>query len=235
MIQGKKVLAIIPARGGSKGLPRKNILPIAGKPLIVWSIDTAKESQYIDRCIVSTDDKVIAILAKKYGAEVPFIRPYELAQDNSPTLPVLQHTLRYLEEKENYKPYIIFLLEPTAPLRDVSEVDNAIQMLVDDPDADSIRGVIESFQTPYKMWKIEEKYLIPLMEGEGATHCAPRQSLKKAYWQNGYIFAYKYDTIMKKNSIVGDKILPYIMSPEKNIDIDTKDDLERMEYILSKQ
>ena len=130
MIKNKKIIAIIPARGGSKGVPRKNIKLLNGKPLISYSIRAALKSKFIDRVIVSTDDKEIAEIAKRYKAEVPYLRPAELAQDTSPTLPVLQHAVKYLEEKENYKTDLIVLLQPTTPLILASDIDSAIKQLI---------------------------------------------------------------------------------------------------------
>ena len=141
MIKEKSVLAVIPARGGSKGLPGKNILPLAGKPLIAWSIDAANGSQYIDRCIISTDDKDISDVAKKYGGNVPFLRPSHLANDDSPTIDVLVHTLQYFKNQSVEFDYLV-LLEPTSPLRDSDDIDSAINLLHQNREiADSIVGV----------------------------------------------------------------------------------------------
>lgn len=231
-----KIIAIIPARGGSKGLPGKNIIPLGGKPLIAWSIETAKKSKLVERVIVTTDDEKIATVAREYGAEVPFIRPAELAQDDTPPDPVLKHALQFLEEKEGIKPEIIVWLEPPCPFRTPEEIDEAIQMLKNDSDADSLRSVIEPFQNPYKSWTIGENgYLEPLIKVEGrALHTGPRQKTTKTYWQNGALFLFKYDTIMKKGNFFGDKILPYIMPSDRFIDIDKKEDLELAEFYLKK-
>nr|MBA4405416.1 acylneuraminate cytidylyltransferase [Nanoarchaeum sp.] len=228
-----KVLAIIPARGGSKGIPRKNIVSVNGKPLIYYSIDVAKKSELIERIIVSTDDNEIAEISKKYGAEV-MMRPSELAQDKTPTFPVLKHVLEELK-KENYQPDIIVLLEPTFPLRKPEEVDSAIQLLIQDKKADSVRAVIEPFQTPYKMWKLRDNYLKPFIEANSFTAGTPRQLLDKVYWQNGYIYVLKYDTIMKKGDLYGDNILPFILSSDKFLDVDTKEDIKLVEFMMKNE
>lgn len=227
-----KIIAIIPARGGSKGIPKKNIVKINGKPLISYSIDVAKKSKLIDRVIVTTDNDEIAEISKKYGAEIPFIRPSDLAEDHVPTYPVIRHTVKWLEENENYKPDLIVLLEPTFPLRTSDEVDRAIKTIQKDGKADSLRSVIEPFQNPFKMWKIKDKYLTPLIETENDSFEQPRQTLDRIYWQNGHIYISRYDTIMKKGNIHGEKILPFILDEDKFIDVDTKKDLELLRKVI---
>ena len=155
MVERPEVLAIIPARGGSKGIPRKNILSFAGQPLIAWSIAAAKQSHLVTRIIVSTDDEEIAVVARRLGAEVPFLRPAELAQDLSVDLPLFEHALSWLKEHEGYQPEILIQLRPTSPIRPKKMVDGAVQMLLDHPEAHSVRGVIPSGQNPYKMWTID--------------------------------------------------------------------------------
>lgn len=234
MPQSEKIICIIPARGGSKGVPRKNVRLLGGKPLIAYTIETAKESKYIERVIVTTDDEEIAEVARQYGAEVPFIRPAELAEDDTPPDPVLVHTLEFLREKENLEPEIIVWLEPPTPFRTVEEVDEAIRIFDADKEADSLRAVCEPSQNPFKMWTLEGKYLEPLIEQKEALHTGPRQKTKKVYWQNGSIFLLRYDTIMKKGNFFGDKILPLIVGNDKNIDIDTEEDLKLAELYLGK-
>src|SRR3989344_6805752 len=227
------VIAVIPARGGSKGLPGKNIRLLGGKPLIAHSIEAAKKSTLIERVIVTTDDEEIAQVAREYGAEVPFIRPTELAQDDTPPDPVLKHVLEFLKEKEGVVPEIIVWLEPPCPFRTAQEIDEAITLLRNDPEADSLRAVIEPFQNPFKSWTIEGKYLKPLIDVKGqALHTGPRQKTQKVYWQNGALFLLKYDTIMKKGNFFGDNILPFVMSSDRFDDIDKKEDLEFAEWYL---
>lgn len=227
------ILAVIPARGGSKGIPKKNIIDLGGKPLIAYSIEVAKKSSLINRVIVTTDNDEIAAVAKKNGAETPFIRPAELARDDTSPEPVLRHTLEYLKENENYKPDIIVWLEPPFPFRTADEVDEAIRLFRDDPEADSLRAVCKPFQNPFKMWVKTDKYLKPLINEKGkAYHSGPRQKCKEVYWQNGHIYLLRYDTIMKKGNFHGDKILPYILEEDRFIDIDSENDLKLARILL---
>ncbi|HOV07468.1 MAG TPA: acylneuraminate cytidylyltransferase family protein, partial [Anaerolineaceae bacterium] len=181
-----EVLAIIPARGGSKGIPRKNINLFAGYPLISYSITAALQSNSVTRVIVSTDDEEIAAIARQWGAETPFLRPAELAQDNTTDLPVFQHALRWLKENENYTPDLVIHLRPTSPIRPRQCVDDAVHILLEHPEADSVRGVVLSGQNPFKMWRLhgKENKLIPLLTVEGIAepYNAPRQSLPPTYW-----------------------------------------------------
>ena len=232
--QKPKTIAIIPARGGSKGIPKKNIININEKPLIQYTIEVAKESKFIDRVIVSTDDSEIREIAEKLGAEVPFIRPAGLAKDDTPTFPVIKHALKWLKENENYMPELIVLLEPTFPLRTVEKVDEAIKVISSNKEADSLRGVCEPFQNPFKMWVPCGKYLEPLIKEKEILYEKPRQNLKKVFWQNGYIYVSKYKTIMDKKSLHGEKILPFILSKNNFIDIDTEEDLKLMKCYLEK-
>ena len=135
-------LALIPARGGSKGIPRKNVRNFAGYPLIAWSIAAAKQSELVTRVIVSTDDEEIASVAREFGAETPFVRPAKFAEDNTTDLPVFEHALQWLAEDENYRPEIVAQLRPTSPIRPRGLVDDAIRILQSHADADSVRGVV---------------------------------------------------------------------------------------------
>ncbi|HJS20636.1 MAG TPA: acylneuraminate cytidylyltransferase family protein, partial [Anaerolineales bacterium] len=148
-----EILALIPARGGSKGIPRKNIRSFAGYPLIAWSIAAARQSARVTRVIVSTDDDEITSVARECGAETPFLRPVELAQDQTTDLPVFEHALQWLEENENYLPEIVVQLRPTSPIRPQGMLDNAIRILLEHDDADCVRGVVPAGQNPFKMWR----------------------------------------------------------------------------------
>src|SRR5512133_1061873 len=141
-----EIFALIPARGGSKGIPRKNIRNFSGYPLIAWSIAAAKQSELVTRIIVSTDDEEIAAVAREWGAETPFLRPAELAQDKSTDLPLFEHALKLLEEIEGYHPQIVVQLRPTSPIRPKTMVDDAIRILLNHPDADCVRGVVPAAQ-----------------------------------------------------------------------------------------
>jgi YrbI family 3-deoxy-D-manno-octulosonate 8-phosphate phosphatase len=231
-----EILALIPARGGSKSIPRKNIKPLAGHPLIAYSIAAALQSRLVTRTIVSTDDDEIACTAQSYGAEAPFLRPDEFARDNTTDLPVFTHALRWLKEKEGYQPDVVVQLRPTSPLRPPDCIAQAVQILLDHPDADSVRGVIPSGQNPYKMWQIaEDGRMTPLLKLPGVVepYNAPRQDLPQSYWQTGHIDAIRVSTIIKKNSLSGDVIFPMLLDPRYAIDIDTLRDWQRAEWIIS--
>ena len=231
-----EILAIIPARGGSKSIPHKNIRPLAGHPLIAYSIAAASQSSLVCRTIVSTDDEDIARISLGYGAEAPFLRPAELAQDDSTDFPVFTHALSWLKQHEAYLPEVVVQLRPTSPIRPPSCVDQAIQALLDHPDADSVRGVIPSGQNPYKMWRMDEQSrLTPLLELSGLRepYNAPRQVLPQSYWQTGHIDAIRLSTILEKRSLSGEVIYPLVIDPRYAIDIDTLRDWQRAEWIIS--
>ena len=234
MVERREVLAIIPARGGSKSIPRKNIRNFAGYPLIAYSIAAGKAAEHITRLLVSTDDEEIASIAKDYGAEIPFLRPTELSQDDTPDLPVFQHALSWLEENEGYHPDILVQLRPTSPLRRTIHIDHAVQRLLEHPEADSVRTVCVPFQNPYKMWRIgEDGFLHALLTFNiPEPYNLPRQALPDVYWQTGYVDAVWVDTIQEKNSMTGDNILPLIIGAEEWIDIDSPDDWRRAERLL---
>ncbi len=235
-----KILALIPARGGSKSIPRKNIYPVLGKPLIAYTIEAAKKSKLINRVIVSTDDKEIAEIAKKYGAEIPFMRPKKLAGDKSPDLPNFQYTLKWLKKEENYKPDIIVHLWPTSPYRQDGDIDKAIQILIKNPKVGCVRSVTEPSQTPFKMWRLDKgKLLQPILKKDYPDfykknpypHTLARQVLPKIFVQTGYVSAIRYDTIMKKNSMQTD-ILPFFHDPSLYTELDSVKDLHHTEYFL---
>ncbi len=229
-----EILAIIPARGGSKTVPRKNIQPLAGHPLIAYSIAAGLQAQRVSRVIVSTDDEEIAEISRSYGAEVPFLRPSALAQDKTVDLPVFKHALEWLAENEAYHPEIIVQLRPTSPLRPPDCVDSAIGILLGNNDSDSVRGVILSGQNPYKMWRISpEGNLRPLIDNDfEEPYNMPRQQLPQTYWQTGHIDVIRTSTILEKGSMSGDIILPLIMDPRYAVDIDTARDHEHAQWIL---
>lgn len=234
MVEALEVMALIPARGGSKSIPRKNILPFAGHPLIAYSIAAALAANTIQRVILSTDDEEIAAVARDYGAETPFLRPDEYSQDDTPDLPVFQHTLEWLREKENYLPEIVVQLRPTSPLRRTWHIDQAVRCLAEQPEADAIRTVCQPFQNPFKMWQINpDGFMRPLVETVlPEAYNLPRQALPEVYWQTGYVDAAWRNTIMVKNSMTGDQILPLVIGPDEWIDIDSPADWQRAERLL---
>ena len=230
------ILALIPARGGSKGIPRKNIRSFAGYPLIAWSIAAAKRSSLVTRVIVSTDDEEIAAVAREWGAETPFLRPAELAQDKTTDLPVFEHALKWLEDVEGYRPEIVVQLRPTSPIRPRTMVDDAIRILLEHADADCVRGVVPAAQNPFKMWRFngEGKPLAQLLEVEGIAepYNAPRQILPSVYWQTGHIDAIRVSTIVEKQSLTGDVIYPLMIDPKYTVDIDTLPDWAKYEALV---
>ena len=233
-----QVLAIIPARGGSKKIKKKNIKLLAGKPLIAYTIEESKKSKYISRIILSTDNEEIAIIGKKLGAEVPFLRPSELAEDYVTDLPVFQHCLNWLRENENYIPDIIVHLRPTAPLRKNYHIDTGIELLLKSPRADSVRSVTAVGQHPLKMWKIENNRLVPFVSEEISgikeSYNMPRQKLPLTYIQNGSVDVIWTKTILEKNSMSGDIITPFVMEEWESINIDTEIDFSLAELIMKR-
>jgi N-acylneuraminate cytidylyltransferase len=237
MVKKPEVLAVIPARGGSKGIPRKNIRNFAGYPLIAYSIAAGIQSQMVTRTIVSTDDEEIAAVARQYGAEAPFLRPAEFAQDRTIDLPVFKHALEWLAEHENYHPDVLVQLRPTSPARPRNCVDDAVKILLDHPESDSVRGVVIAGQNPYKMWQIEKNsgQMHPLLEVEGIREAfnAPRQSLPDVYWQTGHVDAIRPRAILEKNSMSGDIIMPLVIDERFTIDIDTPADWQKSEWLVT--
>ncbi len=231
-----RILALIPARGGSKGIPRKNIKPFAGYPLIAWSIAAGLQANSVSRVIVSTDDEEIAAVAREYGAEVPFLRPAEFAQDRSPDLPTFEHALKWLEDIEGYKPDFVVQLRPTSPLRPRDMIDSAVKILVENPDADSVRGVVPAGQNPFKMWHFSgyDKPMKPLLEVEAIAepYNAPRQILPSTYWQTGHIDAIRTTTITRKGSLTGSVVYPLVIDPRYTVDIDTPADWAKYEALV---
>jgi N-acylneuraminate cytidylyltransferase len=232
-----EVLALIPARGGSKGIPRKNIRPFAGYPLIAFSIAAALQAETVTRVIVSTDDEEISEVARNFGAETPFLRPMELAADRTMDLPVFQHALGWLAEHEDYHPEMVVHLHPTSPARPPGCLDKAVRLLLDHPEATAVRGIVSPLQTPYKMWKIHNKtgYIVPLLTipGNAEPYNTPRQSLPATYVQTGHVNVIRPATILT-GSMTGNGILPLIIDARYELDMDTLFDWEFGEWVVSK-
>jgi N-acylneuraminate cytidylyltransferase len=229
------VLAIVPARGGSKSIPRKNIRLLGGIPLIAYSIAAGLEASNVSRVIVSTDDEEIASVARKWGAETPFMRPSDLAGDFVTDMPVFQHAVQWLQQNEGYKADIIVQLRPTTPFRSPEWIDAAINLLLDNEDADSVRGVAIPNENPFKMWTIEANGLLkPLIDiGISESYNMPRQLLPTVYWHTGHLDVVRYQTLMDKNSLTGRVVLPLVLDPAYITDIDTPTDWRRAELMLS--
>jgi N-acylneuraminate cytidylyltransferase len=233
---GTEVLVLIPARGGSKGIARKNIRLYAGFPLIAYSIAAALQAETVTRVIVSTDDPEIAEVARTYGAEVPFMRPAELAADRTTDLPVFQHALNWLTNHEKYNPQIVLHLHATSPVRPQGFIDQAVRLLLEHPEAECVRSVVSPGQNPYKMWQIEpgSGHMRPLMaiEGIAEPYNTPRQLLPAVYLQTGHVNAIRPATILN-GSMTGKIILPLIIDAQYEVDMDTLADWERGEWVLA--
>ena len=228
-----QVLALIPARGGSKSIPMKNIAPLAGRPLIAHSIEVAQQCRRISRVIVSTDSDQIRQVSLSCGAEAPFLRPADIAKDDTADLPVFIHALHWLREHEGYHPDLVVHVRPTTPLRTPERVDEAIEALLADSDADSVRAVSPPLQNPFKMWTVGDPYLEPLIDiGIPEPYNQPRQKLPVVYWQTGYIDVVRTSTLLEKESMTGDRILPYIMDEQFVVDIDQPFSLRLAEFLM---
>ena len=225
-----RILCIIPARSGSKGLPHKNIKDYRGKPLLAWSIEQAQLCRYDMKIVVSTDSKEYADIAMKYGAEAPFLRPLEISGDLSTDYECMKHSVEWLKQNQQYYPDIVLQLRPTSPLRNVEDINNAIGLFLENRENyDSLRSVIEFEKSPYKMYNVKENTLMPLFKkvndiDEPYNQC--RQILPKCYLHNGYIDIFN-TSILETETISGEKIYPYVMNKEEDLDIDTNDDLEK--------
>jgi len=222
--KNKKILAVIPARGGSKEIPRKNIRLLAGKPLIAYTIEAALKSKYVDKVIVSTEDIEISQISEQYGAEV-VKRPEKLARDETPTLSVIQHVVRRLKEKYD----IIVALQPTSPLRDEKDIDAAID-LFGKHGTDSLVSVCEVEHHPYWMVRVTNGKVEPFVKTD--KEYPRRQDLPKLYRFNGAIYIAKKDILMKENKIFGKNATAFIMPLEKSIDIDTELDFKLAEILM---
>jgi len=227
-----EVLALIPARSGSKGVVDKNIRLLNGKPLIAYSIEQALSSKMVNRTIVSTDSPLYAEIAQKHRAEVPFMRPQEIAQDLSTDLEVFQHALAWLKEHENYQPDICLHLRPTHPIREIKDIDEILKNLIDNPGIDSIRSISPVAETPYKMWhKDDVNLLSPVVTCDlKDAYNLPRQQLPEVYTQNACIDAVRAKVIMQQHSMTGTAIMGYVM--QDNFDIDTEEQFYRAETYL---
>lgn len=227
--QGHRFLGVIPARGGSKGVPRKNIREMAGKPLISWSICEAKKSQYLDCCIVSTDDKEICHIAKECGAEVPFLRPVELAQDDTASIDVVLHVMERLSEYD----YMV-LLQPTSPFRTVEDIDNTITCCMKHR-SESCVSVTETEYSPYWMYTLDESCKMNPLLKISQDESYQRQKLPKVYRLNGAVYVNSYDMLKREHGFIGKNTIGYIMPQERSYDIDTLQDFEIVEILMKEK
>jgi N-acylneuraminate cytidylyltransferase/CMP-N,N'-diacetyllegionaminic acid synthase len=223
---------LIPARGGSKSIPEKNIAQVGGKPLIAWTILAACAAPGIERVVVSTDSPRIAQVAAEYGAEVPFLRPAELAQDDTPSMDVLVHALFWLEQEQAYLPDYVALLQPTSPLRTATDISTAIR-LAREKNASCVIGVCPVSQHPFWMQTIsQDGLLLPYLQTEKITR---RQDLPSLFVPNGAIYLAQREWILEKRSFYSDQIYAYVMPPERSIDIDEPWELKLVDLILQNQ
>jgi CMP-N,N'-diacetyllegionaminic acid synthase len=217
-----EILAIIPARSGSKGIPLKNIQKIVNKPLIEYTITSAKKSSKITRIIVSTDDEKIAKISKSLGAEVPFIRPKKISNSNTPTMAVVKHTLKFLHETESYLPDIIVILQPTSPLRKTETIDKSI-LLLQKTNSTSVLGVSKVKIHPFLSFYHDTKYLKPLKSN--FQNFYQRQKFPIVWYPTGSIYTFWHKTLLRYNSYYGPKIKPIFIDEEDSVDVDTIFDL----------
>ncbi len=234
------VYGIITARGGSKSVPKKNIREIAGKPMIAWTVLSALKAKGIDRLICSTDSQEIADIAKEYGAEIPFLRPAEHAQDLTPDLPVFVHALEWFRDNEGKVPDMVVHLRPTGPLRTAEDIDAAIDLLSAHPEADSVRCVAEAELHPLKTYSITERgelrpFIPESVFGLHEAYNMPRQKLPKAYASYAYLSTIWSKTILEKQSMSGEKILAGIVPRANTLDIDSPEDFEVVRVMLERR
>ncbi|MBO6015939.1 MAG: acylneuraminate cytidylyltransferase family protein [Lachnospiraceae bacterium] len=231
----KNILAIIPARSGSKSVKNKNIRLINGKPMLAYSIEHAKASKYINRIIVSTDSEEYAAIAREYGGETPFLRPADLAQDSSLDVDVFAHAIEYLRQQEDYTADIIVQLRPTTPVRDPADIDRMIEMMLADDTVDAVRSVSKTDAIPHKMWYVgADDILDPIMKDIPEAYNMARQDLPQIYIQNGNTDVLRPSNVTEYHSMTGKKIKGYVMS--ENFDVDTEEDFSRAaEYLKIKE
>lgn len=234
MIKNKSVIAVIPARSGSKGLPGKNIRDLCGKPLIAWSIEKAKQSDAVDTVLVSTDSQEIAGIATKYGAAVPFIRPSELAYDESPTIDVLEHALDWYRDNRNIEFDIIVLLEPTSPLREDKDIENMLSILLEnESEYDAIVSVGEVSEHPSIMKRLEGSRMEPFCQELVQT--TRRQDNIPAYFPYGVGYIVKTETLRKYRTIYPRRTMAYKIQRYQNYEIDDLYDFICIEVIMKHQ
>ncbi len=222
-----KILAIIPARGGSKGIPRKNLKLLAEKPLIAWTIESALQARGIDRVIVSTEDEEIAVVAKQFGAEIPFMRPLALAGDDTPGIAPVLHAIEQMPSFD-----WVLLLQPTSPLRSVEDIEGIIQFCRS-AGAPSSVSITEASKHPFWMYKQnDDKSLEPLIKN--LREFTRRQDLPSAYVLNGALYLARTDWLIQNQSFIGQETLGYVMPEERSVDIDKPIDWFWIECLLNR-
>ena len=233
-LKREKVYAIIPARGGSKGVPRKNIRLVGGHPLIAYSIVVARRCHNIDRVIVSTDSPEIADIARAYGAEAPFLRPPELAQDTSADMDFIRHALDWFQQHDHAEPAMLVHLRPTTPLREGALIDSAIDLIAGRDEATSLRSAHQVAEPPEKMFRVEDGFLTGLFPDDPRPdyHNLPRQAFPPAYHPNGYVDVVKTDFVRRTNIVHGPRILGFLTP--FSVEVDTEEDFDYLEYRIQR-
>lgn len=228
------IYTVIPARGGSKSIPKKNIQPLHGKPLIYYSIRYSLNCLLVSHTVISTDSEEIAEIGRRYGAEVPFIRPAELARDDTPDYPVFRHALDTLEDLRKERIDLIVLLRPTSPLRPPGLIEQGVALLGRFPEASSVRSVTPSSEHPFRQWKINEDYMVGYEKEVFESYNLPRQQLSSVYFQTGDLEIIRRQTLLD-GSISGSCVLPLIINSPDVCDIDHQSDLKEAEERLRKK
>jgi len=225
------VLAVIPARGGSKGVHRKNIVNLNGFPLISYTIKAAVMADCLADIVVSTDDSEIAEISKKFGAQVPFVRPSELASDNAQSAPVIEHTLNFMEKLKGTQYDAILMLQPTSPLRTSQHIQESLNLLKSQ-ECDSVVSVVSvGGNHPLRMKCLENNYLVNYVE-QGFWNMEPRQSLPDVYIRNGAIYLIRREAFIQQKQLIGNNCLGYVMNNSESTNIDTRLDLKVAELLL---
>ena len=226
-------LGLIPARGGSKGVPGKNVRALAGRPLVAWTIETARACARIDRLVVSTDDERIAEVCRRSGAEVPFLRPAELAADDTPDRPVYDHAVDWLAGSDGYRPDAVVWLRPTAPLREPGDIDRALDLLVE-TGCDTVRSVCRAEHHPYWMRTLDGDRLRPLLDAADDAVFHRRQLLPAVYRLNGAVDVVRCSSAAERGELFAGDVRGYVMPPERSVDLDTELDFALAELLAER-
>jgi len=233
-------LCLIIARGGSQRLPNKNIRPLAGRPLLAYSIAAARRSSYVNRIVVSTDSDMIAEIAQKEGAEIPFRRPAEISQGHSTELQAMEHALGWFKDHESYEPDFVVLLRPTSPFRTTASIDRAIELLISDPSAHCVRTVRLCSEHPHKMWLMDTegrriRSLIPVEQKLPEAHTLSYQLLPTVYIQNASMDVFRSNNIWQLRSTTGTEIIPLVQDEFESVDINTEIDFILAETLMAQR
>ena len=235
-----RVMALVPARGGSKGIPRKNMRLLAGKPVVAYAVEVGLAARLVDRVVCSTDDAEIGEVARAAGADVPFLRPPELAQDTTEDWAVFAHALRWFERHEGWVPDLVVNLRPTSPLRRAGHVDSAIRLLLDTC-VDSVKSVCLARQHPHKMWLMAPdggRRMEPYLRTFFRLHRGPdvpRAELEPVYWQNGVVDVTHRSVILEQGAMIGPRVAGLVTEPEDSVDLDTELDFALAELLMARR